>query len=277
MLNVAAAQLARRFPASLALRWHRPFPLLLVQLSTRGLASGVGGGWRNSCLYKILGVNPGATNKEIKAAYRRLALLHHPDRQPHCAGQKKGQRSHGGGGGGGGRNFAAVSEAFGVLGHPSRRATYDRDHRHPSPPPEHGLAAAATAAAAATDGKEAGADGERQRRWRDEEQRRLNDRLQRMSARGLVDMLAQLAEQAGDLRRRAAAAGGSAGQGWRGDGGGSGGGSGAAAEALRECLEQQATAQSVLQRKRGGASGRRVRRVAGRSVQRMAGHATNTG
>lgn len=30
--------------------------------------------------YKVLGVSPSATNDELKAAYRRLALKHHPDR-----------------------------------------------------------------------------------------------------------------------------------------------------------------------------------------------------
>ena len=30
--------------------------------------------------YKVLGISPDATDKEVKAAYRRLALQHHPDR-----------------------------------------------------------------------------------------------------------------------------------------------------------------------------------------------------
>ena len=30
--------------------------------------------------YKVLGILPSATNDEVKAAYRKMALQHHPDR-----------------------------------------------------------------------------------------------------------------------------------------------------------------------------------------------------
>ena len=32
--------------------------------------------------YKVLGVEEGASQDEIKKAYRKLSLLHHPDKNP---------------------------------------------------------------------------------------------------------------------------------------------------------------------------------------------------
>ena len=40
--------------------------------------------------YKILGISPNATNDEVKAAYRKMALKHHPDRVS-TLGEKKFQ------------------------------------------------------------------------------------------------------------------------------------------------------------------------------------------
>jgi curved DNA-binding protein CbpA len=61
--------------------------------------------------YGILGVGQGATEEEIKHAYRRLALRHHPDRNP---GDKRAEE-----------RFKEISEAYAVLMDPRRRREYD--------------------------------------------------------------------------------------------------------------------------------------------------------
>ena len=62
--------------------------------------------------YEVLGVERTATEKELKSAYRKLALQHHPDRNPgdHAAEEK----------------FKEAAEAFAVLGDKEKRAAYDR-------------------------------------------------------------------------------------------------------------------------------------------------------
>jgi molecular chaperone DnaJ len=62
--------------------------------------------------YEILGVSRNAANGELKSAYRRLALLHHPDRNP---GDEQA-----------GEKFKEASEAYAVLSDPEKRARYDR-------------------------------------------------------------------------------------------------------------------------------------------------------
>jgi molecular chaperone DnaJ len=62
--------------------------------------------------YEILGVVKTATEVEIKSAYRKLALKHHPDRNPgdHAAEEK----------------FKEAAEAYAVLADPDKRHLYDR-------------------------------------------------------------------------------------------------------------------------------------------------------
>ena len=62
--------------------------------------------------YELLGVQRGADDAAIKAAYRRLAKECHPDRHNGCTDQEA--------------RFKAVSEAYDVLKDPQKRAAYDR-------------------------------------------------------------------------------------------------------------------------------------------------------
>jgi curved DNA-binding protein len=62
--------------------------------------------------YKVLGVSKGASDKEIKSAYRKLAQRYHPDKNP---GDKKAEEK-----------FKEINEAYQVLGDPQKRAKYDR-------------------------------------------------------------------------------------------------------------------------------------------------------
>lgn len=62
--------------------------------------------------YALLGVARGADDATIKAAYRRLAKEHHPDRHNGCTDQEA--------------RFKAINEAYDVLKDPQKRAAYDR-------------------------------------------------------------------------------------------------------------------------------------------------------
>ena len=62
--------------------------------------------------YDLLGVERGADEAAIKAAYRRAAKEHHPDRKNGC----KESEDH----------FKAINEAYDVLKDPQKRAAYDR-------------------------------------------------------------------------------------------------------------------------------------------------------
>jgi molecular chaperone DnaJ len=62
--------------------------------------------------YDVLGIQRGADDAAIKAAYRRMAKECHPDRHGGCADQEA--------------KFKAVSEAYDVLKDPQKRAAYDR-------------------------------------------------------------------------------------------------------------------------------------------------------
>jgi molecular chaperone DnaJ len=62
--------------------------------------------------YQILGVNRGASAEEIKKAYRKMALQHHPDRN-HDKPEAE-------------EKFKEASEAYSVLGNAEKRKIYDQ-------------------------------------------------------------------------------------------------------------------------------------------------------
>jgi molecular chaperone DnaJ len=62
--------------------------------------------------YEVLGVQKGATEQELKQAYRRLAIKFHPDKNP---GDKEAEE-----------RFKELAEAYQILSQPELRARYDR-------------------------------------------------------------------------------------------------------------------------------------------------------
>jgi len=62
--------------------------------------------------YEVLGVSKTSSEKEIKKAYRKLALEHHPDRNP---GDKEAESK-----------FKEAAEAYEVLSNEDKRSLYDR-------------------------------------------------------------------------------------------------------------------------------------------------------
>ncbi|MBU0635090.1 MAG: DnaJ domain-containing protein [Candidatus Omnitrophica bacterium] len=63
--------------------------------------------------YKVLGLNEGASDQEIKSAYRKLALKFHPDR---AAEPERKQAEE---------KFKGISAAYYVLSDPKRKQEYD--------------------------------------------------------------------------------------------------------------------------------------------------------
>ncbi|MDR1166919.1 MAG: DnaJ domain-containing protein [Deltaproteobacteria bacterium] len=84
--------------------------------------------------YSVLNVPASVLGDDLRAAYLKLALKYHPDRNP---GDKKAEDK-----------FKAISQAYAILRDPQSRVKYDRllakrarkgpTPKHPAPPPRHG-------------------------------------------------------------------------------------------------------------------------------------------
>ena len=62
--------------------------------------------------YEVLGLKKGASEEEIKKAFRKMAMKYHPDRNP---GDKTAEEK-----------FKEVNEAYSVLSDPDKKSKYDR-------------------------------------------------------------------------------------------------------------------------------------------------------
>src|ERR687887_1758241 len=74
--------------------------------------TGVNAGMAKRCYYEVLGVERGASDADVKTAFRKLAMKWHPDRNP---GDKSSEV-----------HFKEINEAYEILKDSDKRAAYDR-------------------------------------------------------------------------------------------------------------------------------------------------------
>ncbi|XP_021902679.1 chaperone protein dnaJ 11, chloroplastic-like [Carica papaya] len=103
--NVVVVSNRRSLPTSAS---FRPRPVSATSASTAQPTRPLLASSPPSSLYEVLGIQMGATCKEIKIAYRKLARTLHPD----VAGAAS--------------EFIRVHEAYATLSNPDKRADYDR-------------------------------------------------------------------------------------------------------------------------------------------------------
>ncbi len=83
--------------------------LVIMVVLVYGLAEPVLSGDKD--YYKILGITKAASDKDVKKAFRKLALKYHPDKSSEPGAQDK---------------FREIAEAYEVLRDPDRRRQYDQ-------------------------------------------------------------------------------------------------------------------------------------------------------
>ena len=82
------------------------------QAGQTGRRFGLGMTMAKRYYYEVLGVERGASDADLKTAFRKLAMKHHPDRNP---GDKDCEH-----------RFKEINEAYEVLKDADKRAAYDR-------------------------------------------------------------------------------------------------------------------------------------------------------
>lgn len=104
------------------------------------------GGGNGLCYYRVLEIERSALGSEVRAAYRRLALAHHPDKHP--PERRKAEETL----------FKTVAEAYHVLSNPAQRAAYNATGRWTT-------AASAGRADEGKDSGDAAEEEEEEERW----------------------------------------------------------------------------------------------------------------
>jgi len=102
-------------PRSINVRFRRCFNVRITQVSSCAEAISGSGHMEGQNLYEVLGVNRGATAKDIKRDYRKLAKAFHPD---HAVSHEEKNRNT--------QMFVRIHNAYVTLSDPHDRARYDR-------------------------------------------------------------------------------------------------------------------------------------------------------